>query len=122
MVPLKRVDFDRVHRLARDLDDVELGTAWGAPALKVGGKMFACVPTQRSAEPDSIVVRVSFTERDFRISAEPATYYLKPHYEGYPCVLARVPAMSDEELRDLLQTAWRFVRTTKRGRGGPKAR
>jgi hypothetical protein len=106
--------FDRVRRLGVALSDVEEGTSFGAPALKTKGRMFACIPTHTSAEPDSIAVRMSFTERDLRLAAEPDIYYLKPHYEGYPCVLARVKLMDDDSLSDLLETGWLFVRSTTR--------
>jgi hypothetical protein len=109
--------FDRVQKLGLELPDVEVGTTWGAPALKVGGKMFACIPSNKSAEPDSLAVRMSFLERDLRLRAEPDAYYLKPHYEGYPCVLVRVKQLKDAALRDLLETGYAFVRSS-----GAKAR
>jgi hypothetical protein len=105
--------FDRVRKLGLALDGAEAGTSYGAPALKVDGRVFAGTPTNKSAEPDSIIVRLSFIERDLRLRAEPKVYYLKPHYEGYPCVLARATLMTDEALGELLETAWRFVRSTK---------
>jgi len=105
--------FDRVRRLGLALPDVEEGTSFGVPALKVGGVMFACIPTNKSAEPDSLVVRLSFTERDLRLSFAPAIYYIKPHYEGYTCVLARVKLLDDDALKELLETGWQFVRSTK---------
>jgi hypothetical protein len=110
--------FDRVRRFGLTLPDVEEGTSFGVPALKVGGTMFACIPTNKQAEPDSIVVRLSFIERDLRLSFAPAIYYIKPHYEGYTCVLARVPLLDDDGLKELLETSWDFVRSTK----GTKAR
>ena len=106
--------FARVRRLGLQLADVEEGTSWGAPALKVRGKMFACVPTNKQAEPESVVFRLSFVERDLRLDAEPDHYYLKPHYVNYPCVLARVKRLSDGALKELLETSWRFVQTTGR--------
>jgi hypothetical protein len=106
--------FARVRRLGLELADVEEATSWGAPALKVRGKMFACVPTNKQAEPESVVFRLSFVERDLRLDAEPDNYYLKPHYVNYPCVLARVKRLSDGALKELLETSWRFVQTTGR--------
>ena len=105
--------FDRVRRFGLQLPNVEEGTSFGSPALKVGGTMFACIPTNKQAEPDSIVVRLSFTERDLRVSFAPAIYYVKPHYEGYTCVLARVKLLDDDGLKELLETAWQFVHSTK---------
>ena len=105
--------FDRVRRLGLVLPDVEESTSFGAPALKVGGTMFTCIPTNKAAEPDSLVVRLSFTERDLRLSFAPAIYYLKPHYEGYACVLARAKLLDDDALKELLETSWQFMRSTK---------
>ncbi len=105
--------FDRVRRLGLRLPDVEEATSWGVPALKVRGKMFACIPTNKQAEPESVVFRLSFTERDLRLDAEPDHYYLKPHYVNYPCVLVRVKRLSDAALKELLETSWRFVQTTR---------
>ena len=106
--------FTRVRRFGLQLADVEEATSWGAPALKVRGKMFACVPTNKQAEPESVVFRLSFVERDLRLDAEPDHYYLKPHYVNYPCVLARVKRLSDGALKELLETSWRFAQTTGR--------
>ena len=105
--------FARVRRFGLALADVEEGTSFGAPALKVGGAMFTCIPTNKAAEPDSLLVRLSFTERDLRLSFAPAIYYLKPHYEGYECVLARAKLLEDAELKELLETGWQFVRSKK---------
>ena len=76
--------------IGRTLPDVEVTTTWGAPALKVRGKMFACVAINKSAEPNSMVVRMDMTQRDLLIEEDPATYYLTDHYVDYPCVLVRL--------------------------------
>ena len=55
---------------------VEESTAWGKPALKVGKQMMATVPTHRSAEANSLVVRVSAEQRDELVAMEPGVYYL----------------------------------------------
>ena len=117
----QRSVFDRVRKIGLELPDVEEGTSYGAPALKVGGKMFVCVPSHKSAEPDSIAARVSFLERDLRMSAEPSVYYLKPHYEGYEVVLVRVKLLSDASLRELLETAREFVAPKRKPRA-PRSR
>jgi len=44
--------------------DVEVTTAWGQPALKVQGKMFVCIASDKSAEPNSLVVMIAFADRD----------------------------------------------------------
>jgi hypothetical protein len=42
--------FARVRRLDLALPEVEESTSFGAPALKVGGAMFTCIPANKSAE------------------------------------------------------------------------
>lgn len=110
----KRVTFDTVRKLGLALPDVEEGTAYGSPALKVRGKMFACVAINKSAEPHSLGVLIDFPARDELIAADPETYYLTDHYVNYPCVLVRLRQIHPDALRDLLLMGWRFMSTTKR--------
>ena len=114
MAPKRSTGFARVQKIGTQFDDVTVGTTYGTPALKVSGKMFCCVPTNRAAEPGSLVVRMDFFERDLRLKAEPKKYYLKPHYENYPCVLARLVQLSDAELRELLEVGWHFTKAKRR--------
>ena len=114
----KALTFDDVRRLVQALPRVEEGTTYGSPALKVAGKMFACIPTHRSAEPDSLVVRIDFAQRDELTAAEPGTYYLKDHYVSYPCVLVRLRRIERDALRDLLGMAHRFVSAKASRRAG----
>jgi hypothetical protein len=115
-MPRKKITFETVVELAGHLADVEQGTMYGAPALKVRGNMFTCLASHRSAEPDTLVVRLDFERRDELITSEADTYYLTYHYVGYPCVLVRLRRIPRDALRDLLQMAWRFVRDTSKPR------
>ena len=92
----------------------ELSNYFGKPAIKVDGQMIACMASHKSAEPDTLVVRVDFLERDLRIGNEPEVYYLKPHYVNYPCVLTRLAKASDAALMDLLDSSYRFVAKAKK--------
>jgi hypothetical protein len=114
---MRHSSFDAVRAAGAALPDVEFATSWGAPALKVRGKMFVCMAIHKSAEPDSLVVRMDFAQRDALVEEDPATYYLKDHYVDYPCVLVRLSRVHPDALRDLVQTAYRFVavKTPKRG-------
>lgn len=100
--------------MALALPDVEEGTAYGSPALKLHGQLLACIPTNKQAEPGSLVVRVDFAQRDELLAAEPDVYYLKPHYEDYACVLVRLKKVHPDSMRDLLGMAWRFVNSKAR--------
>jgi hypothetical protein len=112
-MPRKLTGFDAVREMALSLPGVEEGTAYGSPALKVNGKMFACLPVHKSAEPDTLVVRLDFDQRDELIAEEPAIYYLADHYVDYPCVLVRLSRIRKDALRDLLLMGWRFMSTAK---------
>jgi hypothetical protein len=105
----KLIDFDTVREIALTMPGVEEGTAFGSPALKVTGKMMVCVPTHRSAEPDSLLVRMSIEDRDALLSEAPDVYYVKEHYLGYPCVLVRLSRVDRNVLSGLLGMAHKFV-------------
>ena len=97
---------------------------YGTPALKVRGKLLACVPSHKSAEPDSLVVRLDFDRRAELLETDPDTYYLKDHYVGYPCVLVRLARIHPDALRDLLGMSYKFVTLSLRAAlgSGPRAR
>jgi hypothetical protein len=101
--------FATVEAIGRTLPDVEVTSAWGQPALKVHGKMFVCIASHKSAEPNSLVVMMPFADRDALVEEDPATYYLKDHYLNYACVLARLNRVGLDALRDLVAGAYRFV-------------
>ena len=86
----KKNAFAAVREIGRALPDVEEGTTYGTPALKVNGKMFVCLANHKSAEPGTLVARVGFPQRDEMIATEPDTYYLKDHYVNYPVVIVRL--------------------------------
>jgi hypothetical protein len=90
------------------MPDVEVGTTYDSPALKIRGRMFACLATHKSAEPNTLVAMVGFDRRVELIAADPDVYYVKAHYVNYPIVLARLSRIHPEALRGLLEMAKRF--------------
>lgn len=108
-MPSKPVNFDTVRHIGLALPGVEESTAYGVPALKVHGKLMACVPSNRAAEPDSLVVRMDFDDRAELLAADPNVYYLPEHYVGYNAVLVRLSRVHPDVLRDLLGMAHKFV-------------
>lgn len=101
--------FEAVEAIGRMLPDVEVTTSWGQPALKVHGRMFVCIASNKAAEPDTLVVMMDFADRDLLIEEAPDTYYLKEHYVGYPCVLVRLARVHPDALRDLVVSAHRYI-------------
>lgn len=121
---MKRTGFDAAIAIGRTLPDVEVTTTWGAQALKVRGKLFACVAINKSAEPNSMVVFMDAAQRDLLIEEDPATFYLTDHYidDRYPCVLVRLSRVSPEALDDLIRGAHRFVSARLRTASAGQAR
>jgi len=108
-MPKIAVTFDTVRDIGLKMPGVEESTAYGAPALKVQGKLLACIPSNRSAEPESLVVRVDFDDRAELLAADPDVYYVTDHYVGYSAVLVRLSRLTPDMLRDLLGMAYKFV-------------
>ena len=118
--------FADVRKIAMTLEGVTDATAYGAPCFKLNGRIFACVAINKQAEPDSLMIRMPIDQRDALIEEAPDVYYLKPHYEPWPCVLVRLKKVHRDALRDLLTGAWRVesAATPRRARtttSAPKA-
>lgn len=103
------VTFETVRRAGAAIPGVGEGTAYGLPALKVGKKILAAVPANKSAEENSLMVRVSAEQRDELVAMEPAVYYVTAHYEGYDAVLVRLGKITAEAVEGLLLMAHRHV-------------
>jgi hypothetical protein len=103
------LNFDTVRQLGVALPDVVDDTAYGAPALKLCGKLLACIPTNESAEANSIVVHIDLEQRAELLRQYPDIYYITDHYAPYPTVLVRLSKITRIDLRELLRDACRFV-------------
>jgi hypothetical protein len=108
-MPGTKMDFDVVRKIAMALGDVEESTIHGAPSLKVRGRLLTCPAIHKSAEPNTLAVRIGFEDRARLIAAEPGTYYLTEHYKNHPVVLVRLSHINRESLRELLGMGWSFV-------------
>jgi hypothetical protein len=115
-MPRNKIDFETVRRIGLGMSDVDESTAYGSPALKIRGKLLTCIAVHKSAEPNSLAVRIDFERRDELIATAPDIYYLTNHYVNYPVVLVRLSRIHLDALRDLLGMAWRFVTAEALGR------
>ena len=109
------LDFNTVRKLGLALPNVADGTAYGAPALKLGGKLLVCIPTNKSAEPGSVVVRIDLEHRAELLRQHPDIYYITDHYAPHPTVLVRLLKITRADLTELLRDACRFVMPSARG-------
>jgi hypothetical protein len=104
---------DDVRRLALDLPEAtEDPDHFG---FRVDGKQFAWAWNKRVdpkrariPQPDVLVVRVANElEKQSLLSLDPDVFFTEPHYNGYPAVLIRLPAIDEDLLVKLLADAWR---------------
>lgn len=108
-MPSTKVSFDTVREIALAMPGVEESTAYGQPALKLRGQLLACLPSHRSAEPGSLVLRLDFSDRAELLAGDPSAYYITEHYRNYPTVLVRLGRMKPSLLKDLLTMSYKFV-------------
>jgi hypothetical protein len=109
--------FETVRMVGLALPHVEATTKYdGSPVLKVGGAFMAGIATHRSAEPATLVVRISFEEREFLLEDAHETYYVTDYYRSHPVVLVRLSRIDRDALRDLLSVSWRLTLPKARNR------
>jgi hypothetical protein len=106
--------FDAVRKIGSELPHVTEATAYGKPALKVRGQIFVCISSHKSAEPDSLVVRVDLEQRAELLATDSEVYYITDHYQDYPAVLVRLKRVRPDVLRDIVGMAYRFVTARRR--------
>ena len=110
-------DWNDVRRIAERLPEVESGEDGRSFGVRNKAKVkgFAWVWQERLApkeprvpNPDVLAVRVAHeSEKAILIAAEPATFFTEPHYNGFPAILVRLPAIEVDELTELLTDGWR---------------
>jgi hypothetical protein len=97
--------FEHVRSLALSLPKVADSTSYGTPAFKVAGKLIA----RLHQDGESLVVKIDPGERAMRIKVDPETFYITDHYLNYPWILVRIARVDPDDLRDLLEEAWRLT-------------
>ena len=117
----KGLTFDAVREIGLNLPGAEEGTAWGTPVLRVDGRIFAGIAIHKSAESNSLMVRVDSAVRDEMIVEQPELYYTAAHYENYSCVLVRLSKVRRDVLEDLLRMSHQFVLEKRRRRRATSA-
>ena len=94
-----------LRSLALALPETQEGTSYGTPAFRVKGKLFA----RLLDDGESLAVKVDLEEREFVLQADPQTFYLTDHYRDYPMMLVRLPRIHVDDLRAVLEQAWRIA-------------
>jgi hypothetical protein len=114
--------FDTVRELGLVMPGVVNDTAYGAPALKLSGKLVACIPTNKSAEANTLVVHIDLEHRAELLRQQPDIYYITDHYAPHPTVLVRLSKITRTDLKELLRDACRFVSASASNAARPTRR
>ena len=102
--------FDEIRKLALSWPEVEDGTSYGTPALKVRKKMLV----RLKEDDDSLVMPgVPRDERDMLVEREPKVFYFTDHYKDYPMVLIRLSKTKRATVEPLLRRQWRTLASKK---------
>lgn len=108
-MPQPRVSVETILQIAAAFPNVKQTTSWGAPSLKVRGQLMACVPTNKSAEPESFLFCLDRRDRDHLLAESPDLYYITDHYHDFDGVLVRLRLLTPGLAHDLLAMAHNFV-------------
>ena len=96
-------DWHDVVAIGLALPDVEEGTTYGKPAIKLNGRMLAATT---APDPDSFVLHAAVAEKEVLIDTDPDTFWETEHYRGWPAVLVRYGTPARERIAMLLARAW----------------
>ena len=99
------VSFDTARKLALALPGVEEYFCYGTPAFRVGKKLLA----RLREDGDTLVVKIEDSRRELLLQVDPQTYFMEPHYLGYPVVLLRLSRVKADSLARLLEDGWRML-------------
>jgi len=95
------VTFDDVRKIALAWSEVEDGSSYGTPALKVRKKLLARL---REDNDSLVMLGVPLDERDMLIEK---IFYFTDHYRDYPTVLIRLSKAKRAIVEPLLGRRWR---------------
>lgn len=109
-MPRQPLGFEAVRSIGTALPDVRDASNSRGAALKVGRHLMACQAIHKSAEPNSLMVRISLERRDALLAQDEEAYYLTDHYAPYPAILVRLSRIKRASLKQLLTEAWEFAR------------
>lgn len=98
------MSFAEVSKIGCKLPGVAESTSYGTPALKVAGKLLA----RLREDGETLVLRCDFFSRDFLLDREPDLFFITDHYRDWPWILLRLPEVTADRLKELLEDSWRL--------------
>ena len=104
-------DLRRVAKNRPPWPEVEDGTSYGTPALKVRKKMLGAAEGRRRQPGDA--GRAARDEREMLVESRPELFYFTDHYRDYPMVLIRLSKAKRATVEPLLRRHWRTLASKK---------
>ena len=115
--------YDNIVALTADWPGVTTGSWYGTPGLKVGGKGFCRMWSdreyERSEAPDGpresevLVVLCDVDEKEALIDAGGGVLFSTPHYDGHGAMLIRLADVDADDLAGYLEDAYRCKASTR---------
>jgi hypothetical protein len=102
---------------ALSLDDTELGTSYGKPAVKVTSNGRAFLYTGHESET-SFGIGIDLDSVEILKETDPDTFWQTPHYEGWTAVLIRYGSKDPERVRLMIERSrdWTAAKPRPRAR------
>jgi hypothetical protein len=98
-------DWSDVVAAGRALPEVEEGTWFRTPCLRVRKKSFC----RMKEDGETLVVRVvDLEDKEALLREAPGVFFTTPHYDGYAFLLVRLEAVDRGRLGELIEDAWRL--------------
>ena len=103
--PTVQAAFARLRNVVRaaGLPEVEEGTSFGAPAIRVRKKFLTYIK-----DTETLVIHCALEDKELLKEAAPDIYWETARYTGWPGLLVRLPVISDEELAHWIKLDWRL--------------
>ena len=100
--------FEEAVTFALTLPDVEGGTSYGKPAVKVASNGRAFLFSSHEAK-SSFGVALDLDSIEMLKETDPDTFWQSPHYVGWEGVLIRYDSKDEDRVRDVIARARDFV-------------
>jgi hypothetical protein len=98
-------DAECVRKLAFSFPHVRERLCYGTPAFYVKRVLFA----RFLEDGDSVVIKIDKRDRDRRVACDPKAFYVTDHYLSHPMMIVRLSAVGEDDLRELLNDAWKHA-------------
>lgn len=106
----RSLSVDAVRELALALPETTERPSYGTPGFRVRDKLFA----RMLDDGMSVVIKMSFEQREAMVASAPHIFSVTPHYESHPMVIVSLATVERAMLEELLTDAWQQMAPARR--------